>query len=74
MLSLYCPNCGKPWHYYRGACEVGPGGQQLEPDEGYCEHCGFQYQQHCEHPLVKQLEKFAGTRLAPKLEVMGGRE
>ena len=58
MLSLYCPNCGEPWHYYRGACEVGPGGQQLEPDEGNCDYCGFSYQQHCDHPVSEQIERF----------------
>ena len=61
MLSHYCPNCGAShpaWYFSRGYVEVD--GMQIDPDEGRCSSCGFEYHQHCKHPLKEQLEKFQG--------------
>lgn len=59
MLNHYCPNCEalKPkWYFERGYCE--PEGGQIEPDQGQCSACGFQYYQHCKHSLKEQIERF----------------
>lgn len=60
MLDHYCPNCGasndEGWYFSVGYVEVD--GMQIDPDEGSCSNCGFQYHQHVKHSLKKQLEKF----------------
>ncbi len=60
MLSHYCPNCnaseGEGWYFSRSYCDPDDG--QIEPDYGQCRHCGFQYHQHCKHPLSQQLKEF----------------
>jgi len=55
MSEHECPVCGeeKEWHYVAGECEreADGSGQQLEPDEWWCDRCGFRYSQHINHSM-----------------------
>ena len=47
-----CPICNERngWHYYSGWGGIDDG--QLEPEEGWCDFCGFSYQQHSPSPYA----------------------
>ena len=52
-----CFACGKEAYlFYSGECD--PDGPQLEPDVGHCWFCGFDYSQHCKHPMAEQVAEF----------------
>ncbi len=34
---------------------------KANPDEGWCEKCGFRYSEHILHPLKEQLNRFRTT-------------
>jgi len=42
-MKEYCPLCNKEMKYYPG--------NELEPYEYHCEYCGFDYQEHIDHPM-----------------------
>jgi len=53
-----CPNCnGDKWEFVSGWQD----GEPIEPDEGWCEECGFHYQEHCKHPISEQIAKHRGV-------------
>ncbi len=55
MNSNECPNChSEKWKFVSGWQNNEP----IEPDEGWCEDCGFQYKEHCKDPLQNQIERF----------------
>lgn len=57
-----CPQCGsvKDWHFSPGepAASKWDRFNQVSPDEGHCQKCGFHYSEHAFHPLSEQLERF----------------
>ena len=61
MHPTTCPCCYTEETYDRvsGYCESD--GQQIEPDEGYCSHCGFHWSQHVQHPEREQVLKHRET-------------
>ena len=50
-----CPNCGVEGYHYVSGWQ---NGEPIEPDEGWCDKCGFHYVEHCKDPLSKQIERF----------------
>jgi len=59
MNDTECPNCdSENWHYVNGWRGGWQGGEPIEPDEGWCDDCDFQYHEHCKHPLREQLARF----------------
>ena len=55
MNSNECPNCGAEGYTYVSGWQ---NGEPIEPDEGWCDKCGFRYKEHCKHPLSEQLARF----------------
>ena len=62
MNSNECPNCGEEGYHHVSGWQ---NGEPLEPDEAWCDKCGFRWIEHCEHPLSEQLAKFKRKRAKP---------
>ena len=55
MNSNECPVCGaEDYHYESGWQNREP----IEPDEAWCDKCGYRWQEHCKHPESEQIAKF----------------
>lgn len=55
MNIKICPNCNsEKWEFYSGWKNDEP----IEPDEGWCENCGFYYQEHIRYPIQEQIDNF----------------
>jgi len=55
-FTFECPNCGSTnWNFVGGHyCDY----IKIEPDEGWCDDCGFYYKEHVDDPLEKQILRF----------------
>ena len=52
---MECPNCDSENYHYVSGCQ---NGEPIEPDEGWCDDCGFQYKQHINDPISAQVARF----------------
>ena len=55
MSSNECPVCGAENYHYESGWQ---NGEPIEPDEAWCDVCGYHWQQHCKHPESEQIAKF----------------
>ncbi len=55
MSSDECPVCGAENYHYESGWQ---NGEPIEPDEAWCDVCGYHWQQHCKHPESEQIANF----------------
>ena len=52
MNSNECPVCGAEDYHYESGWQ---NGEPIEPDEAWCDKCGYHWQEHCKHPESERI-------------------
>jgi hypothetical protein len=67
-MNNECPNCGVEGYRYVSGWQ---NNEPIEPDEGWCDVCGYHYVEHCEDPEREQIKRFRSiSELPPKIPIM----